>query len=256
MLYSFYSAIRQAGILKALLPLVALLTFNAAAQEAEPENASSPLAKVRNTDLKARFVDIDGDDLDDYALEGALMINPKLKFRYELRYWETDVTGQQRSGLDSARAKGIYFPGEGKWNDMPYRLAVGLEAKVHFDNQDRGIGQDAHTLIPFAGVAVTVRPGTIVIPLIQHEGEIDGVDVSITSLRLLAIQKLPNRYWLKLDAIASADWENDNDLPASAELQFGRQFTPSFGVYAEALTGIGGYKSYDWGFGLGLRFNY
>jgi hypothetical protein len=45
-------------------------------------------------------------------------------------------------------------------------------------------------------------------------------------------------------------------LPASAEAQLGKMFTPSFGTYVDGLLGIGGDKPYDWGVGVGLRFNY
>jgi hypothetical protein len=33
------------------------------------------------------------------------------------------------------------------------------------------------------------------------------------------------------------------------------QIAPSFGVYADGLLGIGGDRPYDWGVGVGVRFN-
>lgn len=33
-------------------------------------------------------------------------------------------------------------------------------------------------------------------------------------------------------------------------------FNPSFGVYVDGLAGIGAQRPYDWGVGVGLRFNY
>ena len=245
----------------AVMILFVMITHGVVAEEsppsnAAPENASSPLAKVRNTDVKLRVFDIDGDDRDDYAVEGAMMLSPSLKFRYEARYWETNVNGRNTSGMESARAKAIYFPGDGKWGDTPYRLAVGAEVKVHFDNQVKGIGKDADTILSFIGAALKIQPGTTVIPLLQHEAQYDGEEVSVSSFRLLAVQELPNRTWLKLDAMASIDWENDEETPASAEIQYGHQFTPAFGIYAEAMAGLGCYKPYDWGIGAGLRFNY
>jgi hypothetical protein len=226
------------------------------AENSQPENASSPLAKVRNTDIKLRLFDVDGSDRDEYKLEGALMLTPKLKFKYEARYWQTDITGRDASGMESVRAKGIFFPSEGIWRETPYRLAAGIEVKVQFDNQDKGIGQDSDTIVPFVGAALLLRPGTTVIPLLQHETEFSGEEVNITSIRLLALQTLPRNTWLKLDAIVSVDWENDRQTPSFAELQYGRQFTSTFGVYAEAMVGIGNDKPYDWGFGLGFRFLY
>jgi hypothetical protein len=158
--------------------------------------------------------------------------------------------------MESVRAKAIFFPGEGIWRETPYRLAADIEVKVQFDNQDKGIGQDSDTILPFVGIALVPRPGTTIIPLLQHETEISGEDVNNTSFRLLALQTLPRNTWLKLDAIVAVNWENDRQTPSFAELQYGHQFTPAFGVYAEAMVGIGADKPYEWGFGVGFRFLY
>ena len=47
-----------------------------------------------------------------------------------------------------------------------------------------------------------------------------------------------------------------NEIPASVELQLGKNFTPALGSYVDALVGVGGDRSYDWGVGAGLRYNY
>jgi len=47
-----------------------------------------------------------------------------------------------------------------------------------------------------------------------------------------------------------------NAVPATAEVQMGKMFSPSFGAYADGLLGIGGDRPYEWGVGLGVRFNY
>jgi hypothetical protein len=33
-------------------------------------------------------------------------------------------------------------------------------------------------------------------------------------------------------------------------------FTRAFGLYMDGLVGVGGDKPYDWGVGVGMRFNY
>ena len=86
--------------------------------------------------------------------------------------------------------------------------------------------------------------------------EYDGPDVNTTAFRLIALQALPNNFWGKLDAIVPVDWEHGNAVPSTAEVQIGKTLTSSFGVYVGGLIGIGGDKPYDWGVGLGLRFNY
>ena len=62
-------------------------------------------------------------------------------------------------------------------------------------------------------------------------------------------------YWLKLDAKIPFDWENDT-IPATAEIQLGRNFSPRLGAYIDGFAGLGNDRPYDWGLGFGLRFVY
>jgi hypothetical protein len=68
------------------------ISANAAA-----DNASNPLAAVDNTDLRWQHLDLESGSRDEYFIDGAKMLNPKLKLKYELRYWNTDVTGTDES---------------------------------------------------------------------------------------------------------------------------------------------------------------
>ena len=62
------------------------------------ENASNPLAAVNNTDVRVQYFDLDGPErYDFFVVDGAYMLTPKLKFKYELHYWDTDVTGRSES---------------------------------------------------------------------------------------------------------------------------------------------------------------
>ena len=101
-----------------------------------------------------------------------------------------------------------------------------------------------------------VQGNTILVPVVQHFVEYDGPDVNQTAFRLIAIQSLPNNFWGKLDAKVPVDWEHDNAIPASVEVQLGKMFTPRVGAYVDGLSGIGGDRLYDWGVGVGVRFNY
>ena len=91
------------------------------------ENASNPLAAVDNTDLRWQHFDLKSGERDDFYIDGAKMLSPKLKLRYELHYWDTDVTGRDENDFESLHLKFIYFLREGKWGNTPYRLAVGAE---------------------------------------------------------------------------------------------------------------------------------
>ena len=221
------------------------------------ENASNPLAAVNNTDLRIRSFELTNDrDRTDYAIEGGYMAAPKFKLIYELHYWDTDVTGQDESDWESLHVKGIYFPKQGVLSTWKYKMAVGAEWIQDFGNEDKGIGSGSDQIAPLVGIALMPGGGTILIPLMQHFMGYDGPDVSMTAFRLIVIQPLPNKFWGKLDAKIPVDWEHDNAIPASAEVQLGRMFTQSFGIYVDGLAGIGGDRPYDWGVGVGVRFNY
>jgi hypothetical protein len=232
--------------------LVALVLSGVAIGE---ENASNPLASVNNTDVRLQYFDLGGSsDRYDLWADGAYMLKPKLKLKYELHYWNTDVIGSRESGIETIHLKPMYFPTGGEWGSWNYKLAVGLEWIVGFGNEDEGIGTGSDQIAPFAGVAL-VRGGLVLVPLVQHFVEYSGPDVNQTSFRLIAIQSLPNDVWGKLDARIPFDWENDT-MPASAEVQLGKMFTPAFGTYVDGLFGIGRDRPYDWGVGIGVRFNY
>jgi hypothetical protein len=218
------------------------------------ENASNPLAAINNTDVRWQYFDLDGSELNDFQLDGSFMLNPLLKLKYELHYWNTNVTGSSESDWESLHLKPIYFPKQGEWGAWKYKLAAGVELIVDFGNEDKGIGSGSDQIAPLVAVNL-VRGNTVLVPIVQHYVEYSGPEVNQTSFRLVTIQSLPNNFWGKLDAKIPVDWEN-NVVPASAEAQLGRMFTPSFGTYLDGLLGIGGDRSYNWGVGVGIRFNY
>ena len=234
------------------------------------ENASNPLAAVSSTDPRLQYFDLGESDQTEAWIDGAYMATPKLKLRYEVHYVSTNVTGSSEADWESFHFKPIYFPKKGTFGNWNYTWAVGLEWIVTFDHTDRGIGcgkpppgdfqcrpmpgSGSDQIAPLAALSL-VKGGLVVVPLVQHFVEYDGQEVNQTAVRLIAIQSLPNALWTKLDAIVPFDWENDL-IPATFEIQLGRMMTPAFGLYFDALFGIGSDRPYDWGLGVGLRFSY
>ncbi|MEH6570518.1 MAG: hypothetical protein V7709_15670 [Halioglobus sp.] len=238
------------------LIIIGLFAALSTAVIADDENASNPLSKVKNTDIRLDYFDLgDAGDRTEYTLDGAFMASDKLKIKYEANYWDTNTGGRSEQDWESFHLKGIYFPSEGKWGDTPYRTSVGLEWIKSFDNADIGIGSDADILSPFGGVALKMNDSLTLIPLVQHYTEYSGDEVDITAGRLIGLWSLADGYWWKLDARVPYDW-NNHVIPASTEVQFGKMLGRSFGIYGEGLVGLGSDRSYDWGIGFGLRFVY
>ncbi len=235
-----------------------LLLFSAAgfAGEDAGENASNPLAKVKNTDLRWQYFDTGDGRINDLFVDGAFMANDKLKIKYELHYWETDLSGDSEQNLESTTLKAIYFPKDIKGDGRNYRLAAGLDWIVDHGDKEKGIGSGSDQLAPFLGVAIGYESGLTLIPLVQHFTDYNGDTVNTTAFRVIMMKPLPEKSWLKLDAKIPIDWENDNAIPATAELQLGKTFSKGFGAYADLLAGLGSDRPYDWGLGVGLRFSY
>jgi hypothetical protein len=235
-----------------------LLLFSVAglAGEYADENASNPLAKVKNTDLRWQYFDTGDSHINDVSVEGAFMANDKLKIKYEVHYWETDITGSSEQNLESTTLKAIYFPKDIKGDGRNYRVAAGLDWIVDHGDEEKGIGSGSDQLAPFLGVAIAYESGLAFIPLVQHFTEYSGDTVSTTAFRAIIMKPLPEKSWLKLDAKLPIDWENDKAIPATVELQLGRTFSKGIGAFADFLAGIGSDRPYDWGLGVGLRFSY
>ncbi len=223
------------------------------------ENASNPLAAVSSTDLRWQYLDsfVNGSShLNDYFIDGAFMLNPKLKMKYELHYWDTNLSGSSQSDWESALLKLIYFPRQGLLsNGTKYRVAVGFDYIHDLGDLEKGIGLGADQIGPFAGVALALESGWSLVPLLQHYTSINGTDISTTALRMIAIKPLNPAWWLKLDAKVPYDWENKT-VPAEAEVQLGKTINDRIALYVDSRVGLGSDRLFDWGVGLGLRFNY
>ncbi len=222
------------------------------------ENASNPLAAVNNVDLRYQFKRADLGKTHDFFVDGAHMILPVLKFKYELRYKVTDVTGTTEYGFEKLVLKPIYFPYQTRLSeDVALRLAVGGELSLEFNNEDKGIGIGANR-VAFFGAAAFMFPkiGLTVVPLIQQDLSFSGVtDVNTTTVRLIAIKSFENKSWLKVDLKIPFDHERGT-VPASAELQLGYNLSKRWAVYIEGLVGIGNDRTFNGGVGVGVRFKY
>ena len=206
--------------------------------------------------LRWQYTSSDVRDRHDVFIDGAYMLLPVLKLKFELHYNFTDVTGSDENDFEKVVIKPIYFPYQSKLNeDWGIKAAVGFDAIIEFGNEDKGICVGADQIAPFGGFDFAHLPsGLVLIPLLQHFVSFNGdTDVSQTAARLIALKPFGKGYWGKLDAKVPYDWENEL-WPITAEIQLGYNLGPSWAIYADGLVGIGHDRPYDAGAGLGLRF--
>lgn len=222
-------------------------------------DGSNPLASVNKLDLKPEYFDLGSDrDRTDLNLELALMLHERFKLVIELHYYSTDVTGDREDDFESAGFKGIFFPYDTKLNETwGFRFAVGGELIFDFDNADKGIGTGSDQVAPLVGFAfVNTETNTTLLPVVQHFLSYNGdTDINQTGFRLIVIQALPEAWWLKGDLRVPYDWENDA-IPATLEVEFGKMLNPDLGLFATGFVGFGNDRPYDWGIGTGVRISF
>jgi hypothetical protein len=138
---------RRRGLNPAPILIAGLLASSASLAE---ENASNPLASVNNTDARLQYFDLDGPELYDFfVVDGAYMVTPQIKLKYEVHYWDTDVTGSSERGWEDDEAipatlevqLGKFFsPGfaayvdalVGVGDDKPYEWGVGAGIRFKY----------------------------------------------------------------------------------------------------------------------------
>jgi len=226
---------------------------------AEGAAGSNPLAAVSVLDTIWQYKKTTNrKHANDFFLKGGSMLLPKLKLNIELHYVETNVTGKSERDWERILIKPIWFLKDVELNDTwGVRLAAGFEYVYDFDNADKGIGSGADQLGPLVAAAfLNKQSKTMFIPLLQHHEDIEsGADIRKTTLRLIALQPLPDGFWAKADVKIPRDWENKT-WPVSAELEAGKMLTSNVGVFVQGLAGMGGDRPFTYGAALGLRLNF
>jgi hypothetical protein len=232
------------------------------AQESGAGNASDPTAVINYVDFRLQTFDLlDSADRDRYALEGAFRLNPENKIAYEINYWDTDVTGESESGLESVKATYLNLQSKQLKGGLDYRLALGAEVIVDQGDTDEGIGSGTDQIGVILGAGWDFSERNSMITLLQYYhsvNEDDGVDqVRSSEPRLIWIHSIPGiNGWLKIDDRLTIDHENDYQSSNTIEVQLGTMFTPSIGAYIDYLTNNAGVRSYDDGWGFGLRITF
>ena len=222
------------------------------------ENASHPLAATNNFDLRWTGTTSGNGDNYDYWIDGAQMLSPDIKLKYELHYNANDFTGSKQSHFDRFHVKPMWFPYAAKLNEeWAVKAAIGFDWIVDLGDRSKAVGIDADQIAPFGGLAFSHAPsGLAIIPLAQHFVSYNGTtDVKTTSGRLIAILPFGEGYWLKADVRAPYDWINDLWQP-TAEIEIGYNINKGTAIYVDGLVGFGNARPYDSGLGFGLRFKY
>ena len=158
------------------------ISFGCMAQKSEPASAGSgadasdPLAKTDNTDLKwIYFQEEGGADTNLWTVYGNWNFANWGKLIYELGCARTDDEGIITKGFDTLSLKPLFFVGKGQVGDWKYGLATGFELVLDFAEVDsatgiiNGYGSGADLISPLFGVSFS-KGNTTLVPLVQARG--------------------------------------------------------------------------------------
>lgn len=234
------------------------------AEAASGAAASDPTAAVNYQDLRFRYFDLDGGaDKQSFETEGAFMLHPRLKTTNELRYVNTDVSGNSEQDFEEFKFKTIFLS-----NIKPFgikaKLALGAEWLKDLGDFEDGTGTGADKIAPLVGIGWQPNDENFIVTLVQYfysydtDDAFDG-DVRTTNPRLIWIRSMPGfGGWFKADLKMVIDHEDDENFDQTLELQLGKMMTPRLGVFGEFFLGdeVLDSDSYEYAAGIGLRYVY
>lgn len=225
--------------------------------------ASNPTAAVSYQDVRYRYFDLSQGDKHSFETEGAFMLAPNFKVTNELRYVNTDSTGNGEQDFEELKVKGIYLR-----NIRPFgikaKFALGAEWLKDLGTFEDGTGTGADTIAPLVGIGWVPNDTNFIVTLVQYFYSYDTDDsrpddVRQTGPRLIWIRSLPSvGGWFKADLKMNIDHEDDDDFTQTLELQLGKMISPKVGFYGELLVGDDALDTdaYDIGAGVAVRIMY
>lgn len=153
-----------------------------------------------------------------------------------------------------------------KVTNIPYvdkKIGVVLGSEFEFDTAgEANLGRGRYTAGPLGGVAFFLPGQMIFAPVYQHVFDLGGDDdrreISEGYLDLYVVKALPKqKMWLIFDPTITFDYENDNEVNCTFDLEIGKMIRKAFGgvasVYARPSLGVGKSRPYEWSVETGIK---
>jgi len=250
--------------------LLALGTASATAQTAEgqPAAGGGDALKILSdpSDFRSRF-----ELRNEYAAtQGGGSVNalvprleyahtPALAFRLELPFVATDPNRpgtSQTSGLGDLTARVAWRLLRTADSSL---VAVAEFSVPSAENSQLGIRR--YVFKPSAYLVHDLpRYKSTLFPYVQQFWAFGGtsdVDINTTLLGVGVLTRLPNRSYSFVEPSVYIDWERSGRTGATLEVELGRFFTKTTGLYLRPGVGLWGDNIppvYDWNFEVGLRY--
>jgi hypothetical protein len=249
-------------ILLGLLPGLA-----AAAEKAQPAPSAAEATLRRPTDFRSRveirneYQDLDADAHRDMIIPRfEYAYSPSVAFRLETPYVFFDPGG---SNPDRVSGFGDVLL-RGAWRSMQsegFALNLVLEVTLDTAVDDRlGMGKDVLAPLVYAAIDLP-RHNSVFFPNLQHyfsvAGDENRTDVNYTVIKPNLLTRWPNNLYTFLEPAFIIDWERDNKLGLTVELETGKIVSKNVALWIRP--GVGAIKHdlpqiYNWNLEVGARY--
>jgi hypothetical protein len=238
--------------------LVPLLFASLPISAAETDTSGTNPAVLLNTiTLFNEYTELpSGDYLDTLSLRVAIpFAEGKMNLRLSAPFIDTDAGGGSESGFGDISLK---------WNWIPMLDAKNAwltSMEVFAPTAKTGLGTEQWTLAPGITYARFVNENIIIAPALIHNFSVAGKDgfpdINRTDFDLYMVYTASNKsWWVTSDLTVSVDFQNDNKIPMSWEVQVGRTLCKWNGAavnaYIKPGIGIGKDRFYDWNVEVGV----
>jgi hypothetical protein len=181
----------------------------------------------------------------------------KMNLRLKVPVIWTDVTGSGDWGIGDLSLRYNWLAKI----TQSYGLLVGAEVVADTASEDF-MGRGKWTAAPLATFALFLSKNMIFAPTYQHNfsfaGDSDRADVNESVLDFYFVITADDKQsWVTIDPTIVIDWENDQNTPATLEVQYGWKagelFGGAFNMYIQPGIGIGQDRPYEWNIEFGIN---
>lgn len=184
--------------------------------------------------------------------------NRRANVRIDVPWIKTDLPfGASSDGMGDLNLRVNYLP----YVTSKRALLVALEA--NFDTaKEMWLGRGKNTVSPMLCYAFFLPNNFIFAPAYQHNISVSGddsrADINEGYLDFYMVKTTKNKYqWLVLDPHLIIDYENDNHVSGTVEVEAGSLVGRMLGgvgsVYLRPGVGFGDYRIYNWNIQLGFK---
>lgn len=233
-------------------------TAGASEQADTDKSGTDPTKFLRTLKLVNEFQGLTTDNY--FNITSLQYIQPfadaKMNLRVKVPLAWTDAQGDGETGLGDIQLRYNWL----SYADTKQAVLLGAELTADSASEDV-LGRGKWIISPLVTYAMFLNKNVIFAPTYQHNlsfaGDGDRGDVNESVLDFYLVMTADNKKsWVTIDPTLGIDWENDERMPFSVEVELGRNIGTLLGgalnAYLRPGIGIGQDRAYDWNIEIGF----